>query len=64
MSYIFRVPNDLMKIMKVIDKKIGETTYHKYRINLPVKVAEDSKFLDKEVKVRLEGKKIIIEEKN
>ena len=29
-----------MKIMKVIDKRIGNTTYYKYRINIPVKVAE------------------------
>ena len=40
-----------MKIMKVIDKKVGNTTYYKYRINIPVRVAEESKLLDKEVKV-------------
>jgi len=50
-----------MKIMKVVDKKVGDTTYYKYRVNIPVKVAEDSKLLDKEVKVKLEGKKIVIE---
>ena len=33
-----------MKIMKVIDKKVGDTTYIKYRINLPKKVVEDSGF--------------------
>lgn len=47
--------------MKVIDKKIGDKTYLKYRINIPVKVAEDSKLLDKDVKVKLEGNKIVIE---
>ena len=47
--------------MKVVDKKVGDTTYYKYRVNIPVKVAEDSKLLDKEVKVKLEGKKIVIE---
>ena len=49
--------------MKVIDKKVGNTTYHKYRINIPIKIAEDSKLLDKEVKVELKNYKIIIEEK-
>ncbi len=53
-----------MKIMKVIDKKVGDKTYFKYRINLPVRVAEDSKLLDKEIKVKLEGKKIVIEKEN
>jgi len=50
-----------MRIMKVLDKKIGDTEYIKYRINIPKKVAEDSKLLDKEVVVRLEKDKIIIE---
>ncbi len=51
-----------MKIMKVLDKKVGDTTYYKYRINLPKSVAEDSGLLDKEVKVRMDKNKIIIEE--
>lgn len=50
-----------MKIMKVLDKKVGDTEYIKYRVNIPKKIAEDSKLLDKEVKVRLEKDKIIIE---
>tara|TARA_Y100000310_G_C20337220_1_gene648083 strand:+ start:188 stop:343 length:156 start_codon:yes stop_codon:yes gene_type:complete len=48
--------------MKVLDKKIGDTTYFKYRVNLPKKVVEDSKLLDKEIKVILDKNKIIIEE--
>lgn len=51
-----------MKIMKSVDKKVGETTYYKYKINLPKKIVEDSKLEDKEVKVSLDKKKIIIEE--
>jgi predicted metal-binding transcription factor (methanogenesis marker protein 9) len=51
-----------MKIMKAVDKKVGETTYYKYKINLPKKIVEDSKLSDKEVKVTLDKKKIIIEE--
>lgn len=47
--------------MKVVDKKVGDKTYFKYRINIPVKVAEDSNLLDKDVRVTLEGKKIVIE---
>lgn len=52
-----------MKIMKVFDKKVGETIYSKFRINLPKKIVEDSKLLDKEIKVILEKGKIIIEKK-
>lgn len=46
--------------MKVIDKKVGDKVYFKYRINLPVKIVEDSGLKDKEVKVTLDGKKIVI----
>lgn len=49
-----------MKIMKVVDKKIGDKTYYKYRVNLPKKVVEHSNLLDKEVKVKEEKGKIII----
>ena len=51
----------IMKIMKVLDKKIGETEYTKYRINLPKKVVEETKLLDKEVTARADKGKIIIE---
>ena len=50
-----------MKIMKVKDKKVGDTQYIKYRVNLPKKIVEDSGLKEKEVIVKLEGKKIIIE---
>ena len=50
-----------MKIMKVLDKKIGDKEYVKYRINLPKKIVENSKLLDKEVKITLKNSKIIIE---
>ena len=50
-----------MRIMKVLDKKVGNTEYIKYRVNIPKKVAEDSKLLDKEIVVKLEKDKIIIE---
>jgi len=53
-----------MKIMKVVDKKVGDITYIKYRINLPKKVVEDSGLKDSEVKVSLDGEKIIIETNN
>lgn len=51
-----------MKIMKVIDKKVGDTTYIKYRVNLPKKVVEDSGLKDKEVKVTEKKGTITIEE--
>ena len=47
--------------MKSVDKKIGSTTYYKYKINLPKKIVEDSKLLEKELKVEIQGNKIIIE---
>ena len=50
-----------MKIMKVLDKKVGDVTYYKYRINLPKEIVEQSGFLDKEIKVELKKDKIIIE---
>lgn len=47
--------------MKVVDKKVGNTTYYKYRINLPIKIIEDSNLLEEKLKVRYEKEKIIIE---
>ena len=47
--------------MKSVDKKIGDTTYYKYKINLPKKV-EETDLLDKELNIILEKEKIIIEE--
>lgn len=54
-----------MKIMKVKDKKIeGSNDYYvKYRINLPKKIVEESGLTDKEIEVKLKGKKIVIERK-
>jgi len=51
-----------MKIMKSVDKKVGETIYYKYKINLPKKVVEDSKFLGKDLKVVFDKDKIIIKQ--
>lgn len=51
-----------MKIMKVVDKKIGDTIYYKYRVNLPKSIVEGSELKDKEVIAREENGKIIIEE--
>ena len=47
--------------MKVLDKKVGDVEYTKFRINLPKQVVEDSGLKEKEVKVREEKGKIIIE---
>ncbi len=52
-----------MKILKAVDKKIGGKIYWKYRINLPKKEVEESGLLDKDLKVKVERKKIIIEKK-
>jgi hypothetical protein len=50
-----------MKIMKAVDKKVGETTYYKYKINLPKKLVEEGKLAGRELKAKLENGKIIIE---
>jgi len=50
-----------MKIMKVLDKKKGNATYYKYKINLPKKEVDKSNLLNFEVKVREEKGKLIIE---
>ena len=42
-----------MKVMKVVDKKIGNTTYYKYRINLPKEAVEQLNLIDKELKVKI-----------
>lgn len=47
--------------MKVLDKKVGDTTYFKYRVNLPKDIVEHSGLGSKEVKVVEEKGKIIIE---
>ncbi len=46
--------------MKVFDKRVGDTEYNKYRINLPKKAVEESKLFGKELKVKVEKDKIII----
>ena len=51
-----------MKILKAFDKEVNKKNYYRYRINLPKKVVEDSKLLDKKLKAKTEKKKIIIEE--
>ncbi len=50
-----------MKIMKAVDKKVGDVVYYKYKINLPKKIVEDSKFEGKELNVKFGSNKIIIE---
>ena len=50
-----------MKVMKVLDKKVEGVTYYKYRINLPKDLVDELQLLNKELSVRKEGKRIIIE---
>jgi len=51
-----------MKIIKVFDKKVGDTEYYKYRAPLPKAVAEDSGLINKELKITTKNNKILIEE--
>lgn len=50
-----------MKIIKVLSKKVKDTEYSKYLLNLPKKVVEDSKLLGKNLKATTEKDRIIIE---
>jgi len=51
-----------MKILKAFDKEVKGKEYYRYRINLPKKVVEESKLVDKKLKATTKDKKIIIEE--
>jgi hypothetical protein len=50
-----------MKIRKVLDKRVGNTAYFKYLITLPKEIVENSGLLEKDLKVKKEEHKIIIE---
>ncbi len=50
--------------MKAVDKKVGETIYYKYKINLPKRIVEESKFLNRELQIRFDKDKIVIERNN
>ena len=50
-----------MKIIKVGSKKVGDTEYFKYVLNLPKKLVEESKFADKDLVGKFEKGKIILE---
>lgn len=50
-----------MKIMKVLDKKVGDTTYFKYRVNLPKEVVEKLKLVGTNVQVKEDRGRIVIE---
>jgi len=50
-----------MKILKVFSKKVGDTKYDKYILNIPKKVVEDSRLLGKDLKAKAEKEKIVIE---
>jgi len=53
-----------MKIMKSVDKKVGDVVYYKYKINLPKKIVEENKLLDKDLDIKFEKNRIIIERKS
>ena len=50
-----------MKIIKVLSKKVGDTAYQKYLLNLPKEVVEESKLVGKKLKAKAEKEKIVIE---
>ena len=53
--------NEIMKIREVLDKKVGNTKYTRFITTLPKDVVKESKLLGKELKVRAEKDKIILE---
>tara|TARA_Y100000034_G_scaffold131104_1_gene191090 strand:- start:3673 stop:3831 length:159 start_codon:yes stop_codon:yes gene_type:complete len=51
-----------MKIIKVLSKKVGDTNYYKYLLNLPKEVVEESNLLGKNLKAKSDKQKIMVEE--
>ncbi len=50
-----------MKILKAFDKEVKGKEYYRYRINLPKKIVEESNLIGKDLIVKLEKDKLIIE---
>lgn len=50
-----------MKIRRVLDKKVGDVAYYKYLVTLPKDIVESSGLLEKDLKVKKENHKIVIE---
>jgi len=50
-----------MKIIKVLSKKVGDTEYQKYLLNLPKSVVEESHLVGKELMAKTENGRIIVE---
>lgn len=44
-----------------MSKKVGDKEYSKYLLNLPKDIVEESKFIGKDLKAKVEKDKIIIE---
>jgi len=51
-----------MKILRLFSKKVGETKYYKYTVNLPIEVAEKSSLINKQLKANIQKGKIVLEE--
>ena len=60
-TYKVRTPNFFMRIMKSVDKKVGDVIYYKYKVNLPKKIIEENKLEDKEFNVKFDKGNIILE---
>lgn len=50
-----------MKIMRVVDKKVGQAYYYKYRVNIPKEAVRKSNLFGKKLKAIVKNGKIIIE---
>jgi hypothetical protein len=55
------VPDVLMKIREVLDKKVGDVKYTRYITTIPKEIVHESKLLGKELKARAEKDKIVLE---
>lgn len=50
-----------MKIMKQFSRKVGDTDYYKYLLNIPPKAIKESGLEGKELKIKVEKGRIVIE---
>lgn len=50
-----------MKVIKEVNRIVGDKTYKKYKINLPKKLVEEAGFVDKELEIKLVKGKLVIQ---
>lgn len=58
---MFLIHKQIMKIREVLDKKVGNKKYTRYIVIIPKNVVQESKLLGKELRIKSQNGKILIE---